>query len=306
MSHMLREVVGGLSRPQKELSPKFFYDKRGSELFEQITHLDEYYPTRTEAAMLRSFGAAWLRGSGARALIELGAGNAEKTRILLDALQPGDTYIPVDISKEFLEAEARELKREYPELQIKPAVCDITQALNMPADLPSPAVFAFLGSTIGNFETDGAVRLLRNIAAGMRGEDRFLMGADLKKDEDVLLRAYNDSKGITAEFNLNILRVLNRELGADFDVAAFEHRAIYNAEAGRIEMHLVSKRDQAVDIPGWKRLNIARGETIRTEVSTKYDESTVRALFERAGLQMEVWQADARNWYALTVARALS
>jgi L-histidine N-alpha-methyltransferase len=305
MSEMLREVIDGLSRPQKELSSKFFYDRRGSQLFEEITRLPEYYPTRTEAAMLRSRGAGWVRESRAHALIELGAGNAEKTRILLDALQPGDMYIPVDISKEFLESEAHELQKEYPHLTIRPAVRDITKSLTMPADVPAPAIFAFLGSTIGNFDRAAAIRLLRNIACEMRDGDMFLMGADLKKDPEVLHRAYNDSEGVTAEFNLNVLRVLNRDLGTDFDIGAFEHRAIYNEAAGRIEMHLVATSDQRVNVPGWKVLDIAAGETIRTEISTKYDESTIRELFEHAGLALDAWATDERNWYALTLSHAV-
>ena len=302
-SELLRDVIAGLSRDQKELPPKYFYDKRGSQLFEEITRLPEYYPTRTEAQLLRTFGAAWLRTTHADALVELGAGNAEKTRILLNALSPGDTYMPVDISREFLEAESRELATEYPQLRIRPVVCDITHKLDMPDDLPAPAVFAFLGSTIGNFENDAAVKLLRNIVSVMRHGDRFLMGADLKKDRTVLEAAYNDGQGITAEFNLNVLRVLNRELGADFDIDSFRHRATYNEAAGRIEMYLESSVQQTVTIPGWRQVQFAAGESIRTEVSTKYDEAAVCSLFTSAGLTLEVWQTDERGWYALAVGR---
>ena len=301
---MLKDVVAGFSRAQKELSPKYFYDQRGSELFEQITRLPEYYPTRAEAALLREFAAPWITGLGARALIELGAGNGEKTRILLDALGEGATYIPVDISEEFLIENAQELEDEYPDLDVQPAVSDITKTLRLPDDIPSPAVYAFLGSTIGNFEPADAIRLLRNVMSEMRDEDRFLMGVDLKKDVAMLEAAYNDAEGITAAFNKNVLHVLNRELGTDFDVDAFEHRAFYNAGAGRIEMHLVSGRRQVVNVPGWRAVEFAAGETIRTEISTKYDEASIRDLCRRGGLELDVWYPSDRDWYAMVVARA--
>jgi L-histidine N-alpha-methyltransferase len=303
-AQLLHDVKEGFSRPQKELSPKYFYDQRGSELFEAITHLDEYYPTRTEAALLASFAAPWLHAFGARALIELGAGNAEKTRILLNALHDGATYIPVDISAEFLRETAMEIEEEYPDLEVHPAVSDITKALRLPDDLPEPAVYAFLGSTIGNFEPTDAVRLLRNIRCIMRDGDRFLIGVDLKKDIETLEAAYNDAKGVTAEFNRNVLHVLNRDLGTDFDIEQFYHRAHYNAGAGRIEMHLIARSPQTVHVPGWRDVTFDEGESIRTEISTKYDEATMRDLFARAGLVMEQWQTDDRTWYAMMVGRA--
>ncbi len=301
---LLKDVIEGFSKAQKELSPKYFYDQRGSELFEDITRLPEYYPTRTEAALLREFAAPWLRTIGARALIELGAGNAEKTRVLLDALDDGATYIPVDISEQFLRETAQEVEAEYPELEVQPAVSDITKTLRMPADLPAPAVYAFLGSTIGNFETEDAVRLLCNVRRIMRREDRFLLGLDLKKDITILEAAYNDAQGVTAEFNRNVLHVLNRDLRSDFDVNAFEHRAHYDATEGRIEMHLIASTAQRVSIPGWRVIDIAAGESIRTEISTKYDEAITRSMFERAGLTVDRWETDERGWYAMAVGAA--
>ncbi|HEX6694927.1 MAG TPA: L-histidine N(alpha)-methyltransferase [Longimicrobiales bacterium] len=303
MSDLLRDVIDGLSRPQKELSPKYFYDQRGSELFEEITRLPEYYPTSAESALLRAFAATWLESIHACALIELGAGNGEKTRILLDALGDGATYIPVDISAEFLQEAAQELEEDYPELEVQPAVSDITQALRLPPDLPAPAVYAFLGSTIGNFERPAAVSLLRNVRRHMRPDDRFLMGVDLKKDPTVLHAAYNDSQGVTAEFNRNILHVLNRELGSDFDVDAFEHQAVYRPAEGRVEMLLIARTPQRVTIPEWKTVEFAAGESIRTEISTKYDRDGVADLFAAAGLALEHWEADARGWYALVIGR---
>lgn len=303
-TEMLRDVIDGLSRPQKELLPKYFYDQRGSELFEQITRLPEYYPTRTEAKLLRTFGAPWVQSIGARTLVELGAGNAEKTRILLDALPAGATYIPVDISAEFLAGVAKELQDDYPALYVQPSVSDISQALHLPAELQEPAVYAFLGSTVGNFERELAVRLIRTIRTHMRPGDRFLMGVDLKKDIRIIEAAYNDDQGVTAEFNLNILHVLNRELNADFDTSGFTHRAYYNESAARIEMHLVAVRDQAVNIPEWSTVRLQAGETIRTEFSRKYDEAAVLDMFEAAGLRIDKWQTDDQQWYALVVGRA--
>jgi L-histidine N-alpha-methyltransferase len=209
----------------------------------------------------------------------------------------------VDISEEFLREAAQELEDEYPELEVQPAVSDITQRLRMPADLPSPAVFAFLGSTIGNFEREAAIRLLCNVARHLRADDRFLMGVDLKKDVAVLEAAYNDSAGVTAEFNKNLLNVLNRELGTDFDLDAFAHRAHWNEAAGRVEMHLVALSPQTVNVPGWRAVTFDQGETIHTEISTKYDEATVRELFDKAGMQIEKWQTDERGWYALVIGR---
>ena len=299
---MLSEVMEGLGKPgQKELPSKYFYDSRGSELFEEITRLPEYYPTRVEAGLLASFAAPWIADFGARALVELGAGNGEKTRILLDALPDGALYIPVDISAEFLREAAEEIEGEYPNLEVEPSVSDITKKLQVPEDLPSPAVFAFLGSTIGNFDPRGAVRMLCNIERELRPEDRLLLGVDLKKDIDVLHAAYNDAQGVTAEFNRNILLVLNRELGTDFDPGAFEHRAIYNDEAGRIEMHLIALSPQRVRVPGFRVVEFAEGESIRTELSTKYDRKRIDELFTAAQLKVERWETDQENWYALVV-----
>ncbi len=301
---LLRDVIDGFSHHQKRLSPKYFYDQRGSELFAEITRLSEYYPTRTEAALLESFAAPWLRDFRACALIELGAGNAEKTRILLDALGDGATYIPVDISEDFLRETALEIEDEYPELNVQPSVSDITKTLRMPAVMLSPAVYVFLGSTIGNFETCEAVALLRNVRRQMRASDRFLLGADLRKDIATLEAAYNDAQGVTAEFNRNLLHVLNRDLGTDFDPSMFEHRAHYETKHGRIEMHLIARAAQTVHVPGWKDVSFAEGETILTEISTKYDEATMRSLFEQAGLVVDVWTTDERAWYAMVVGKS--
>ncbi|HEU5170588.1 MAG TPA: L-histidine N(alpha)-methyltransferase [Gemmatimonadales bacterium] len=301
---MLAEVAAGLSAPQKELPPKYFYDHRGSELFEQITRLPEYYLTRAERALLERWMPRLIPALGTRALVELGAGSAEKTRIILDAMRDAGTaklYVPVDVSAGFLRETAERLRREYPGLQIDPAVADIAEEPCIPRDLPAPALVIFLGSTIGNFYPPAAIRLLTRVRAGLRPGDRFLMGVDLRKDPAVIEAAYNDGQGVTAEFNRNMLRVLNDELGAEFDVDAFEHLAFYDRETRRIEMHLVSTRQQRVHIPGIGEIRFAAGETLRTEISCKHDVPSIAELFAAAGLRLESWQADAERRFLLAV-----
>ena len=301
---MLAEVAAGLAAPQKELSPKYFYDHRGSELFEDITRLPEYYPTRTERGILESWMPALIRALGTRTLVELGAGSAEKSRIILDAMRAagtGELYVPIDVSATFLSSTAARLRREYPGLLVEPAVADISEELTLPRRLPRPALFAFLGSTIGNFYPTAAIRLLRRVRAAMEPSDRFLMGADLRKDVSVIEAAYNDGQGVTAEFNRNMLRVLNQELGADFDPDAFEHQAFYDRTLHRIEMHLVSTRPQLVSVPGIGTVAFGQGETLRTEISCKHDRESVAAMFEPAGLRIESWRTDPNGLFALVV-----
>ena len=303
-ARMLAEVATGLSAPQKELSPKYFYDQRGSELFEAITRLPEYYPTRTERALLQGWMPELMAQLGIRTLIELGAGNAEKSRIILDAMRAtglAELYVPIDVSATFLSQTAAQLRREYPGLTVEPAIADIAEELNLPRRMPRPALFAFLGSTIGNFYPPAAIRLLRRVRAAMEPGDRFLMGVDLRKDIGRIEAAYNDSQGITAEFNRNMLLVLNHELGANFDPAAFEHRAFYDRVAHRIEMHLVSMRDQTVTIPELEPVRFAAGESIRTEISTKYDRESVASLFAAAGLRIEAWPTDPATPFGLVI-----
>jgi L-histidine N-alpha-methyltransferase len=301
---MLAEVAAGLAAPQKELPPKYFYDHRGSMLFEEITRLPEYYLTRAERALLSDWMPRLIPQLGTRTLVELGAGSAEKTQIILDAMRAAGTaevYVPIDVSAAFLRETAERLRREYPGLGVTPAVADIAEELNVPRGIPSPALTAFLGSTIGNFYPPAAIRLLSRVRALLGPCDRFLMGADLRKDVAVIEAAYNDPGGVTAEFNLNMLRVLNHELGADFDLDAFEHRAFYEPEAHRIEMHLVSKRRQSVQVPGIGEVGFAAGETLRTEISCKYDVPSIAALFAAAGLRLEAWRTDPARRFALAV-----
>jgi L-histidine N-alpha-methyltransferase len=301
---MLAEVAEGLALRQKELPPKYFYDQRGSELFEAITRLPEYYQTRTERALLEGWMPELIARLGTRTLIELGAGSAEKSRVILDAMRAAGTaelYVPIDVSASFLAQTAAQLRREYPRLLVEPVVADIGEDLRLPRRVPSPALIAFIGGTIGNFYPTAAIRLLARARAGMGPDDRFLMGVDLRKDVARVEAAYNDAQGVTAEFNRNMLRVLNHELGADFDPGAFEHRAFYDRGAHRIEMHLVSTRPQRVTIPGIGVVGFARGETLRTEISAKHDEASVAELFGAAGLALEAWRTDADRLFALVV-----
>jgi L-histidine Nalpha-methyltransferase len=212
-----------------------------------------------------------------------------------------ELYVPIDVSATFLSQTAATLRREYPGMAVEPAVADIAVELNLPRRIPRPALFAFLGSTIGNFYPPAAIRLLRRIRAAMEPGDRFLLGVDLRKDIARVEAAYNDSRGVTAAFNRNMLLVLNHELGADFDPEGFEHRAFYDRVAHRIEMHLVSTRDQVVSIPGLEPIPFAAGESIRTEISTKYDRDSVASLFDAAGLRIEAWPRDPTTPFGLVL-----
>ena len=304
VARMASEVAEGLTRRQKELPPKYFYDERGSDLFERITKLPEYYLTRAERALLEEHARAIVGSFRPRTLVELGAGSAAKTRILLDAMRDAgclEEYVPIDVSAEFLHETARQLRREYPGLRVVPAVADISDSLGVPERLPRPVLFAFLGSTIGNFDAPAARSLLARIRKAMRPFDRLLLGTDLRKPRRVIEAAYNDSRGVTASFNRNMLRVVNRELGANFDVAGFTHRAFYSSERHRIEMHLVSTREQVVHIPLVGEVHLAKGESIRTEISCKYDRPSVRRLLRAASLQLEGWIADDGR-FALSLA----
>ena len=303
-SPMLADVAAGLSAPQKELPPKYFYDRRGSELFEEITRLPEYYLTRTERGLLEEWSPELVAVIGPRALVELGAGSAEKSRIVLDAMRGAglaEAYVPIDVSAAFLARTAARLRLEYPGLRVDPVVADIAEELALPCDVPRPALFAFLGSTIGNFTPSEAARLLARVRRVMHPRDRLLLGVDLRKDVARIEAAYNDSRGITAEFNRNMLLVLNRELGAEFDPDAFEHRAFYDSDAHRIEMHLVSLREQRVTVPGLGRVAFAPGESMRTEISCKHDRESVAALFGAAGLRPCRWREDPESLFALVV-----
>ncbi len=286
------EVLEGLTSDPKRLSPKFFYDQRGSELFEQITELPEYYPTRTEIAIMEQRVDEIAERVGPKAsLIEFGSGSSTKTRILLRHLTDLAAYVPVDISGDHLLDTARSLAEDYPDLEILPVAADFTQPFDLPSPrtMPERNVVFFPGSTIGNFAPDKAVELLNVMAAEAKPGGAAIVGVDLKKDPAILEAAYNDSQGVTAEFNLNVLRRINEELDADFDLSAFAHRAIYNEGAGRIEMNLVSRRHQTVNISG-EIIDFRKDESILTECSYKFTCEEFVAMVAQAGFEVEtVW-----------------
>ncbi|HEV7838681.1 MAG TPA: L-histidine N(alpha)-methyltransferase [Gemmatimonadaceae bacterium] len=303
---MLRDVRHGLSKTPKQLSPKYFYDERGSELFEEITQLAEYYLTRAERSLLERTIGEIVATVHPCSLVELGAGSATKTRIVLDAMRSSgcaECYVPIDVSRDFLEAAAVQLQTDYPDVKIVPVVSDITEAFELPS-LSSPTLVVFLGSTIGNFPRDAAVKLLSHVSMLMSPGDRFLLGADLIKDNEIISRAYNDSSGVTAAFNLNILERLNRELNADFDLKDFQHRAFYNSDNHRVEMHLVAGRDHKVIIPEIGEIRFEKGESILTELSYKYDRAILEEMLTASRLVLEEWIPDDDSTFALALARA--
>ncbi len=285
------DVVAGLAAKPKRLPPKYFYDTAGSALFEQITRLAEYYPTRCELALLHENAAAMASffPSGC-ALIEFGSGSSRKARILLGAAATVEAYVPIDISGDFLQQDAVQLRRDFPHLAVCPVVADFTAASELPpAVAHMPRVGFFPGSTIGNFEPHEAAGFLRRAERLLGVGAVLLVGVDLIKAPDILYRAYNDPAGVTAKFNLNLLARINRELGADFDLAAFEHHAFYNVERRRIEMHLASTRRQKIRVCG-VTVEFRAGETIHTENSYKYSIDSFQALAHGSGWSpLAVW-----------------
>jgi len=293
------DVLAGLSRPQKRLSAKYFYDAAGSQLFDRITELDEYYPTRTELGIMHKHAAAMAGCCGPRCLlIELGAGSLVKARLLLDRLDRPAGFVPVDVSGDHLADAARQLALDYPELPIAPVVADFTGDFPLPALPSARRVVYFPGSTLGNFEPADADALLRRTAALVGPGGGLLLGVDLRKDVAVLECAYDDAAGVTAAFNLNLLTRMNRELDADFDPDGFEHRAFYNPARSRVEMHLRSRVAQRVSVGG-VAFDFRAGETIHTENSHKYDvrELTARAL--ACGWRVEAVWTDPRDYFAV-------
>jgi L-histidine N-alpha-methyltransferase len=303
---MREEVRRGLTGMPKELPPKYFYDERGSQLFEEICELPEYYQTRTERALLERIAPLLARETGARSLIELGSGSSTKTRTLLSAMRRHGAlshYVPIDLSREILVASAAELCREYEGLHVRAVVADFDDGLPE-SGAPGPRLVIFLGGTIGNFAPRAARAFLSRVRGGMVPGDFFLLGVDLVKSPSILNPAYNDAAGITAEFNRNVLRVINRELAATFDVESFEHYAFYDPREEQIEMHLVSTRDQRVAIDGLdESIEFYRGESVRTEISRKFTEASARAMLADAGLAPIAWFTDPAAMFALALAR---
>jgi len=305
------DVLDGLTRPFKEIPPKHFYDARGSELFEQICGLPEYYPTRTERRILLARAGEIVRVTGAGELVELGSGSAEKARILLAAMSRAGTlrrYVPLDVSESALEAAALQLVDEFEELSVHGVIGDFERHLDR---VPRPApgtrrIVALLGGTIGNFLPGTRRRLLREIGKLLGPADRLLLGTDLVKDPAVLEAAYDDPQGITADFNRNVLRVINRELGADFAPEAFEHIAFYNRTHDWIEMRLRARRPCSVLVAGLNlRVEFAAGEELRTEISAKFTRSRIEADLQAAGLALDGWYTDSDGLFAVSLARRL-
>jgi L-histidine Nalpha-methyltransferase len=295
--NFLSDVIAGLSSKPRTLPCKYFYDERGAALFQKICELPEYYITRTEIDILDRYRAEIAAHLGPEiSLIGLGTGSGTKTRILIEALEKPAVYIPVDISEKQLRKSTARFRKIFPDLEIQPVCADYLQPVVLPPTRHQAArnVVYFPGSTIGNFESDEATEFLRRIAKVCRHNGALLIGVDLRKDRDVIEAAYNDTAGVTAQFNLNLLVRANHELGTDFNLQHWRHRAIYNAEAGRIEMHLISQIDQAVHIADYT-FGFRSGEKIVTEFSYKYAPEGFAALARKAGFEFQkIWTDDAR------------
>jgi L-histidine N-alpha-methyltransferase len=300
-----RDAELGLTAHPKRLPPKWFYDARGSRLFEEITKLPEYYPTRAEREILRRNSHDIAESLPAHTLVELGSGSSEKTRLLLDALRAAgslERYVPVDVSAPALVEAGESLLRDYPDLTVEAVVSDFDAHLGIPEE-PGPKLVAFLGGTIGNLTPDQRAVFLAAVRSQLRAGDGLLLGADLVKDPDVLVRAYDDAQGVTAEFNRNVLHVLNRELDGDFVPERFEHVAVWDSEDEWIEMRLRSLGDQTVKLGGLDLVTeFADGEEMRTEISAKFRASGLAMELERAGFAVARWWTDPENRFGLALA----
>ncbi|MBK6514910.1 MAG: L-histidine N(alpha)-methyltransferase [Polyangiaceae bacterium] len=313
LSTLASDVARGLSSTPKQLPPYLFYDEEGSRLYEQITELPEYYPTRTERAILERHATDIVSrvASGSEAplrVVELGAGTATKTRLVLEAVvqrQGRCLFMPIDVSRAALEEAEEHLARDLPSVDVRPFVGLHSEALQTIRALGPRRLVLFIGSSIGNFEDDEALELLRGVRAALAAGGALLLGTDLRKDPERLVPAYDDAAGVTAAFNRNVLTRINRELGGSFDPSAFEHVALWNEQASRIEMHLESKEDQSVLI---ERLGLVvhlkQGERIHTESSIKYDLARVDALLSAAGFERETTYTDDEDLFAVHLARA--
>jgi L-histidine N-alpha-methyltransferase len=305
---LAEDVRDGLTRAHKELPPKHLYDSRGAALFDQICELPEYYPTRTERAILERAAPQLVAASGASELVELGSGSAAKTRLLLDAMVAAGTlerYVPLDVTERVVRESAAELIHEYPGLRVHGLIGDFERHLGRLPAASGPRLLAFLGGTIGNFAPTQRGRFLRTIAGLLGTGDHLLLGTDLVKDRATLEAAYNDSAGVTAEFNRNILHVINRELGANFDPAAFDHVAVFDERNDWIEISLRARRAQEVALPAIAlTVRFAEGEELRTQISAKFTRERVAAELAAAGLELVAWHTDERAWFGLSLARA--
>lgn len=297
----LSEIIAGLSRPRKVISPKYFYDERGSKLFEQICDLPEYYLTRTEISIMKSnMGEISARVGRRVRVIEYGIGSGLKTRILLEGLDDPVAFIPIDISAEHLADSCRELSQRFPRIEILPVAADFTRPVPIPETKRESTrnLVYFPGSTIGNFEPDASLHLLRVMHQEAGPGGALLIGTDLRKDPQIIEHAYNDSMGVTAEFNLNVLRHLNRKFGSDFDLGGYSHNAVYDDQFGRVEMQLISRDEQQVSL-GEKRFSFAKGEKIVTEYCHKFKLEDFHALAAKAGFRhLNSWM-DSNRWFGI-------
>jgi L-histidine Nalpha-methyltransferase len=305
---LANDVLDGLTKPFKELAPKHFYDARGSELFEQICELPEYYPTRTELAILRDRAADIVETTSAGELVELGAGASDKARVLLDAMQQSGRlrrYVPLDVSQSVVQAAARALIDDYPGLRVHGVVGDFERHLeHVPDPNGGPRLVALLGGTIGNFPPGTRRAVLGKIATLLGPDDRLLLGTDLVKDPRRIEAAYNDSAGVTAEFNRNLLHVLNRELDADFAPESFAHVAFYDRRNEWVELRLRATRACSVLVGDLDlRVEFAAGEELRTEISAKFTRDRVESDLEAAGLELAEWYTDAEDQFGVSLAR---
>ncbi|MFI1535271.1 L-histidine N(alpha)-methyltransferase [Streptomyces anandii] len=297
------DVQHGLTADPKTLPPKWFYDAHGSELFERITELPEYYPTRAEREILAARSGEIAAALPARTLVELGSGSSEKTRYLIDALTGLDTYVPVDVSDSALTQAGQALVAERPGLNVHALIADFTAGLTLP-DAPGPRLLAFLGGTIGNLLPGERAAFLERVRGLLSPGDALLLGTDLVKDEEVLVRAYDDAAGVTAAFNKNVLAVVNRELGADFEPDAFDHVALWDAGNEWIEMRLRSRVAQTVKVPALDlAVDFAAGEDLRTEVSAKFRQEGVSRELRAAGLEPAHWWTDGEGRFALSLSK---
>ncbi|WP_327399525.1 L-histidine N(alpha)-methyltransferase [Streptomyces sp. NBC_01288] len=295
------DVLEGLTRTPKTLPPKWFYDAHGSELFEQITELPEYYPTRAEREILVDRAGEIAAATGARTLVELGSGSSDKTRHLLDALTGLAVYVPVDVSESALTQAGHALIEERPGLDVHALIADFTGDLTLP-ETPGPRLLAFLGGTIGNLLPAERATFFAGLRSLLSPGDALLLGTDLVKDEQVLVRAYDDAAGVTAAFNKNVLTVVDRELGADFDADAFDHVALWDTDNEWIEMRLRSRTDQTVKIPALDlAVDFTAGEELRTEISAKFRKEGVRSELATTGLELAHWWTDREGRFALSL-----
>ncbi len=297
------DIIAGLTAERKATPPIWFYDREGSELFDQITFLEEYYPARAETAILEAIGPQLRSEIGLhRCVVEFGAGSLTKTPLLLNQICPS-AYIPIDISGDYLRESARTLAEDFPHLPIVPVEADFTQSVSLPPMVGRlPRLGFFPGSTIGNFEPDHAVDLLRSMRASLGEGAMLLIGMDRVKSRDILIPAYDDAKGVTAAFNLNLLHRINRELDAEIPVEAFVHEARWNDDAARVEMHLVARRAVSFELEG-RRISLTAGESIHTESSHKYDERSGRLLLRAGGWEPVREWTDPDGLFSIHLAR---